>query len=448
MRELNMQKKVRAIKLFLNGLTYDEVVQQVGISKGSVVSIVNDFREGKLPIPPGTIEYIDALRQVAVDLRKNDTSVTKTKAYLRIHAKLQEMDVDIEQTEQLLEICQGIASSSVANNDFVNAALELAQSVTETGLNYAELLADYQTRLSKLESTEKEIQQKQGELNKITRQKERANVELDLITRATATTREAFQKQKDNLKSEQDKYLTESKLSWEKIKLVKAAIDSSFNGTGLPETEIKNLRNKIIAIGSLAKATKQLEDELNNLVIYQQHYSDEVSKLAESREQTKIAIIGKAQARDKLDSELDTKRAELASVKQKVADYLDNLYVSHLMIDFLFTTNGLGNSELDRLVSMMIALRQKRLGIGPKQVTDANGQIVCQCQIPSITIDFESHDVEINRAREAFAHYLAPLVRDKFVTRFEFDLAEMNHKKSKEIAAIEATLVERNRHVS
>lgn len=59
-------------------------------------------------------------------------------------------------------------------------------------------------------------------------------------------------------------------------------------------------------------------------------------------------------------------------MKQNIADYIDNLYVSHLIIDFLFSPNGLGNSDLDRLVGMMIALRQKRLGIGPKQVTDAN----------------------------------------------------------------------------
>jgi hypothetical protein len=454
MRELNMYKKVRVIKLFLNGIPYDDIVQQTGVAKGSVVKIIDDFRKGRLPMPPGMTEYIDALRQVAVDLRKNNTSVIQAKSYLRIHTKLHEMGVDIEQTEQWLEICQGIASSSVTNNDFVGAALELAQSVSETGLSYADLLADYQTKLKILRSTEKEVQQRQAELNKITQQKEQVSMELDSITRATAAACEAFQKQKEDLKTEQGKYLTESKLSWGKINLVKAVIDSDFKGTGLSKTEIKKLRNKIVTIGSITRATKQLEEkknrlinQINDLAVYQQHYYNEVSKLVKSREQAEIAIKEIMQAGDKLDSELDTKRTELAAVKQEVANHIENLYVSRLIIDFLFSPNGLGNSDLDRLVGMMIALRQKRLGIGPKRVTDANGKIMCQCQIPSITIDFESYEVDTNHAREAFTLYLAPLVRDKFVSRFEYDLAEMSHKISKETAIIEATIAERGRHI-
>lgn len=458
MKELNIYKKVRVIKLFLNGMPYDDIVQQTEVAKGSVVKIIDDFREGRLPMPRGMTEYIDALRQVAVALRKNNTSITKAKSYLRIHTKLHEMGVDIEQTEQWLEICQGIASSSVTNNDFVSAALELAQSVSESGLSYAELLADYQTKLGKLKSTEKEAQQRQGEVNSLKQQKEQARVELDSITRTTVAAREAFKKQKADLKSEQEKYLAKNKLSWEKIRLVKVAIDSGFKGSGLSETEIKNLRNRIVTIGSLTNAAKQLQrgkeqlqNEMDNLAVYYQHYSNEVNKLAQIREQAEKAITEREQARDRLDHELKSKGEELAAVKRNVTDYIENLYISRLMIDFLFAPNGLGSNDLDRLVGMMIALRQKRLGIEPKQVTDTNGQIVCQCQTPRITIDFKSRDVDIDHARKALAHYLAPLVKDKFVTKFEYNQAEVQYGLSRDIAVMEATIkatsAERGRHL-
>jgi len=90
MREISTQKRIKVIKLFLTGLSYDEIARQVGIAKGSVVHIINEFREGYLSVPPDMTEYVDALRQVAVDLRKNNTSITQVKSCLRLDAKLKE----------------------------------------------------------------------------------------------------------------------------------------------------------------------------------------------------------------------------------------------------------------------------------------------------------------------------------------------------------------------
>jgi len=63
-KELTVTKKLKVVKLFLTGLSYDDIAQQSGIAKGSVVNIVNEFREGGLPLPPGMTEYIDELRKL------------------------------------------------------------------------------------------------------------------------------------------------------------------------------------------------------------------------------------------------------------------------------------------------------------------------------------------------------------------------------------------------
>ena len=41
MRELSVNVKLRAAKLFLTGYSYDEIARQIGISKGSVVNIID-----------------------------------------------------------------------------------------------------------------------------------------------------------------------------------------------------------------------------------------------------------------------------------------------------------------------------------------------------------------------------------------------------------------------
>lgn len=119
MKELTITKKLKVIKLFLTGLSYDEIAQQSGIAKGSVVNIVNEFREGNLPLPPGMTEYIDELRSLVVDLKKSSTTVSALKNYVKLHAKLQDMGVGGEQLGQWLDICQNIASTEVSNNQFV-----------------------------------------------------------------------------------------------------------------------------------------------------------------------------------------------------------------------------------------------------------------------------------------------------------------------------------------
>jgi len=79
MREISMELKMKAVNLFLTGSTFDEIAAKLPVSKGSVVSIISDFREGKLLIPQEMTTYIDELRRLVVDLRKQNTSVTQLK---------------------------------------------------------------------------------------------------------------------------------------------------------------------------------------------------------------------------------------------------------------------------------------------------------------------------------------------------------------------------------
>lgn len=101
MKESTYSKKAQVIKLFLTGLSYDEIGKQAGVAKGSVVNIIDEFREGYLSLPPGMTEYIDELRHLVVDMKKHGTSVPCLKNYLKLHNKLQEMDVKSNQVRTL-----------------------------------------------------------------------------------------------------------------------------------------------------------------------------------------------------------------------------------------------------------------------------------------------------------------------------------------------------------
>ncbi len=46
MRELSQNIREQTVKLFLQGITYDDISSKLRIAKGSVVNIIDEFREG------------------------------------------------------------------------------------------------------------------------------------------------------------------------------------------------------------------------------------------------------------------------------------------------------------------------------------------------------------------------------------------------------------------
>ena len=142
MREISMKVKRQVVTLFFTGLSYDQMSRDTGVSKGGVVNIVDDYREGRLVLTGDMTEVVDELRRVAVELRKNNTTASQVVSYVKIHAKLKEMDVDSESLEQWFDICRDIASPTSSGKQFAAAALELAKVKSQTGLTYQEIVND------------------------------------------------------------------------------------------------------------------------------------------------------------------------------------------------------------------------------------------------------------------------------------------------------------------
>ena len=436
MKSITWNQKIKVVKLFLSGLSYDEIAQQVGIAKGSVVNIINEFREGILPLPPGMMEYVDELRHLVVDLKNHQTSVAQVKSYLKLHVKLQDMGVNSEEVDQWLDVCQSIASPAASNAQFVKAALELAELESMNGSSYESLLDDYQEKAKTLQKLDAEIEKRSAELDQVRlnlkQEKEQATKELNSITKAIATAQDAFSKQKKELKAELNEYVTQNKLAWQKVKTVAALLNSGLGDAGLTKEEIDKLSGQIAGVGSLAVVIKQLDQERDALKPEVEQLAEEkgsltstVNQLETMKESLFNAVAAKGQENFKLDTEMESRRKELDDLKQNKASMVHDMYIAQLILAFL-SSPGLSDYNLDHLVGLMVALRQARLGVGAKQVTDSRGNVICACPIPKIDQHVVLDSADIDQARQQLALYLAPLVRDKFVTRIEYEMAKID----------------------
>ena len=454
MREINIIIKHKVVKLFLTGLSYDEIGRQVGIAKGSVVNIISEFREGYLQAPPGMTEYVDALRQVAVDLRKNNTSIAQVQSCCRLDLKLREMGVSSGEVEHWLEICRDIVSPTVSTDRFVAASLELSQLASESGLSYGDVLNDYNAKLSRSTELSKEIGREEQQLTEAKvshrEEKEQSNRQLDAVTKAIATAQDMFRKQKQDLKARMDEYLAQYKLSWKKINTVIALLDMELGRVGMAKADIKQLSGRIYNAGSLVNVSNQLkkekgglQSEVGRLAQEKQALATSINAMKNTDESLRTSIPRNKQELDRLNTELNSKRLELEELQRTASQLTQNLYVSRLIIDFLFAPKSISDYDLDRLVSLMIGLRQKRLGIGPKRLNDPNGKVVCECQVPRIYGDIRIDESDIDEVRGKFAHLLTPLVKDKFISKFDYEMREIRHKTE----ICDAILSERKQHL-
>jgi predicted nucleic acid-binding Zn-ribbon protein len=458
MKKISLTQKFKVVKLFLTGLSYDQIAQQIGIAKGSVVNIIDEFRKGHLRVPPDMTEYVDALRQVAVDLRKNNASIAQVRSCLKLDLKLKEMGVSNEKAERWLDICAGISSPTVSTDQFVGAALELSQLASESGLSYGDMITDYNAKLSRSKELSKEIEREEQQLTEVRARhqedKEQATRELDAVTNALATAQDMFHKQKNDLKAQMDEYLTQNKLSWQKINTAIALLDRELGRASLTGAEIENLSGRIYRAGSLINIIKQLgqekerlQSEVEKLAHKEQTCATNVKQLKNIDENLRESISANKQTLGELNTELKSQRGEVEELKQTTSQYTQNLYVSRLLLDFLFAPKAISDYDIDRLVSLMIGLRQKRLGIGPKQVIDPDGKVICECQLPRMYGNTKMDEPDIDEVRGVFAHLLTPLVKDKFISRFDYDMAEIKNETSQTIAVTEAILEERKKHI-
>ncbi len=116
MREISQYIREQTVKLFLQGITYDDISWKLRISKGSVVNIIDEFRAGKLSLPDDMTDYVDELRHMVVDLKKYEVTVGQMRAFLRYHNRLKDLGEDDEGIEEALDVLQDLIDCIYLNS--------------------------------------------------------------------------------------------------------------------------------------------------------------------------------------------------------------------------------------------------------------------------------------------------------------------------------------------
>lgn len=206
MRQISFGKKMEALELYLKGFSTNEIVDKTGISKGAVISIIKDAREGKFP-QLELKERIDELHSLSVRLRKEGLDLTQAKLGFAFFRRLGEMDIEPERVKEWIEFCSEIGPSPPEG--FIPAAMELFHIEKETGKGYSQIAFEVK-ELSKqreklvaevgdLEAKEDRAKELKGEVGKSEEKVQKLRLQKEQLEKDVSSLNSFLQKKAEEL---------------------------------------------------------------------------------------------------------------------------------------------------------------------------------------------------------------------------------------------------------
>jgi predicted nucleic acid-binding Zn-ribbon protein len=188
MRQIAFKQKMEVIELYLNGLSTNEIAAKTGISKGAVVTILKDAREGKFP-GLELKDRIDELHTLSMRLRKDGLDLEQARLGSVFLRRLLDMGIEPDKLREWIDF--NLEISPIPPEGFIPAAMELFHIQKATGKSYAEIASEAKelsehrqqlvTEVQNLKADEIRAEELKGEVDKAQKEVDRLMVEKNKL---------------------------------------------------------------------------------------------------------------------------------------------------------------------------------------------------------------------------------------------------------------------------
>ncbi len=141
MQELSVNKKMKIIKFYLQGYSYDEIAKKVGVSKGTVSNVIAALKAGQFPEISTIPEEIEQLRELATDIKRNNISPVKASIGLSVLERLTAMGMEPVTIEKCHTLMQALSTSESDLPAMARSILSIEEVKQNTGMTLEELEA-------------------------------------------------------------------------------------------------------------------------------------------------------------------------------------------------------------------------------------------------------------------------------------------------------------------
>ena len=333
MKELDFQIKMKVLELYLLGLSADRVAEKSGVSKGAVVALIKDAREGRYP----QLELkgrIDELHQLAVRLRKENLDIAQAGLGFSFLRRFADIGIEPEQMEECLRFCEEISPSPPEG--FIPVAIALLRVEKETGLSYGELAL----QVNELAGRRQQLIDAIGDLE--TKEKRHGELKAEI---------EKNEKRAGLLKLEKDRLEAS-------VNVLKSFIQKRSEELGIPSSELEvklqELVNVDAEINSKRSEYNRLKGEIEALNGRHQSLSSQMEKASADFERD-ITLI----------KELRQEVASIAEMKGRYEEEIENMEWAARVLPFLSDPDKVGDPDFD-LIAIVTNCVDKWIQLQPQ----------------------------------------------------------------------------------
>lgn len=322
----------KSIQMWLHGIPRAQIADELGISEGTVVNIVEKYSRNDYSL--------DMQRQLALYTKKTGIDIFGLASTLVFHNKIKVLGASGQGvTELLSELQKEVESRGVSCEQTVKAIADIAELSLQGTVSLNKIL--------------EEIRERQAELKKVTTQldDQRKNLETE-----TTRTNEALKKNRLTMEdvdeyTEVRKILKEEGLTFDDLRKTSRAINSLKKEKYSPKKIIETYSN----ITSAQEKLQNLQQKSTRLLIHLEMYSSALKKIKYKVGNCQMAIelVGRA-------IRMGLKMEHLISAMDIICKSIDYFSPDEVIEDMEKYSNlRIANARYSRDLDLLISLKEK-----------------------------------------------------------------------------------------
>lgn len=183
MEKLTAKKKLAVVRLYLSGLSYDDIAARSGVSKGTVANVATELKAGMIPEAADVGEYIELLRELSFDLKRSELTPGQCAVGLILLNQISECGLDPADINRWPMILKSVRNEDDIN-EFVRLVYSIQQVQQRSGLSLETLdnkVHELEKKAADLEPISDKLEDCKKQLVELTRRREKLASSVALL---------------------------------------------------------------------------------------------------------------------------------------------------------------------------------------------------------------------------------------------------------------------------
>ena len=235
--KLSPQKVAKILRYYFRGLPQMKIAKKSAVDQSSISLYATRFKERVSEVgiiaagkEYGLMEEVDALRSLSVELHKAKLTVDEAKEGVKIEKAFIKLGISPAEHMTLVKVCK-----EINDQGFINAALKLAKIESDNNISYEEVVSGFQKMTSQLLVLEKQLENRNTELNSINGNLANKKQEMAGLNERLAKLKKLAEDTLAQTKQEISMKMEEAKVTEKEItEIAKLKVDLDKKGLDIP----------------------------------------------------------------------------------------------------------------------------------------------------------------------------------------------------------------------